>query len=58
MEIGGSGIIVYIPLLNNDQITVTLYQVNMISADGALLNTGVYTLPQPSSNLAVSIADS
>jgi hypothetical protein len=51
-----SGRIVYIPLLNSDNVTITLYQVNMNTASGTLLNTGTYTLPQSSINPIVSLA--
>jgi hypothetical protein len=53
IEVTSSGPIVYVPLLSNDQVTVTLYQVNMNTANGTMLTFGAYTLPQNSSSYPV-----
>jgi hypothetical protein len=50
--------IVYIPLLNTDQVTANHYKVNMSTASGTMLNWAVYSLPQAGLNPVVSLSAS
>jgi hypothetical protein len=58
IEVTSSGPIVYIPLLDVLQTTAKIYQVDMSTTNGVLLNSASYFLSLFSSSPVVSLADS
>jgi hypothetical protein len=45
MDITGTDLIVYTPVLTSDNLTCILYRVNMTSPSGSLLDSSSYPAP-------------